>query len=49
MIFLSGCAPSHNPFKDCYVDDAGFFMGMWHGFILPLTFIHEASGRGKCD
>ena len=42
LLFLSGCMPGPNIAMD-YVapgqDVAGFWQGLWHGFICILTFI----------
>src|SRR6056297_4174840 len=42
IILLAGCAPGPNTFAD--TPDAegevvGFWNGIWHGFISPVTFI----------
>ena len=41
LVSVSGCMPGPNAFVD--VPDpglsvAGFFMGLWHGIIAPVTF-----------
>jgi hypothetical protein len=39
---LGGCAASQNVLKDSPSPDgslAGFWLGLWHGMILPITFI----------
>jgi hypothetical protein len=39
---LCGCAASQNVLKDSPGPDgsvAGFWLGLWHGMILPITFI----------
>jgi hypothetical protein len=36
---LAGCAAGPNPALDTGPDPAGFWLGIWHGFILPVTFI----------
>ncbi|HWW16050.1 MAG TPA: hypothetical protein VN310_15420 [Candidatus Dormibacteraeota bacterium] len=39
---LCGCAASQNVLKDSPASDgsvAGFWLGLWHGAILPITFI----------
>jgi hypothetical protein len=42
-VVLSGCAAGSNPFKDTPKDSsekpAGFFLGLWHGMIILITFI----------
>lgn len=42
LFFLSGCAPEANPSVDLANadgDTAGFWMGIWHGMIAPITFL----------
>jgi len=42
MIFSMACAPGPNPNKNMPNNNgevAGFWMGCWHGFIVPFTFI----------
>ena len=37
-----GCAASQNVLKDTTAPDgsiAGFWLGLWHGMILPITFL----------
>ena len=36
LFFLTSCAPGNEKFD---VDPAGFWMGLWHGFISLVTFI----------
>jgi hypothetical protein len=39
---LCGCVASQNVLKDSPTPDgsvAGFWLGLWHGMILPVTFI----------
>jgi hypothetical protein len=39
---LSGCAPGANQFKGTTSERdgvAGFWLGLWHGFIAPLVFV----------
>ena len=39
---LCGCAASQNILKDSPAPDgsvAGFWLGLWHGMILPISFI----------
>ncbi len=41
-LVLAACAAGENPQVDTAGPDgdvAGFFMGAWHGFIAPITFI----------
>jgi len=39
FVFLTGCADVSN-IEQCVVDEAyGFWGGLWHGFIAPLSFI----------
>lgn len=39
VLALAGCAAGPNPALDTGPDPAGFWLGLWHGFILPVTFI----------
>lgn len=42
MIVFASCAPGPNSFEetpDKEGEIAGFFMGIWHGLIAPITFI----------
>lgn len=39
---LCGCVASQNVLKDSPMPDgsvAGFWLGLWHGLILPITFV----------
>jgi hypothetical protein len=36
---LSACAAGPNPALDTGADPAGFWMGLWQGFISPVTLI----------
>ena len=36
LVFLASCAPGNEKFD---IDPAGFWMGLWHGFISLVTFI----------
>jgi hypothetical protein len=41
-VLLAGCAAGANPQVDVAASDgdvAGFWLGLWHGIILPITFI----------
>ena len=41
-LLLSACAAGANPNVDVAAPDgnvAGFWMGLWHGLIVPITFI----------
>jgi hypothetical protein len=38
-MLLSSCAPDANPVVGTGEDPAGFLMGLWHGIILPVTFV----------
>ncbi len=41
-LLLSACAAGENPNVDVAAPDgdvAGFWMGLWHGLIAPITFI----------
>ena len=42
MLLLAGCAAGHNPglnAVDAAGKTAGFWSGLWHGVISPVTFI----------
>ena len=39
LLLLSACAAGPNPVLDTGPDPAGFWLGLWHGFILPVTFV----------
>ena len=42
VLLLAGCAPGPNPAvqsPDAEGIIAGFWFGLWHGFIAPVTFI----------
>lgn len=42
VLFLAGCAAGPNASAGLPAPDgeiAGFWMGLWHGFIAPFTFI----------
>lgn len=41
LIVLASCAPEHVDIVTCAPIDTppGFWLGMWHGFISPITFI----------
>jgi hypothetical protein len=39
VLVLSACAAGPNPALDTGPDPAGFWLGLWHGFISPFTFI----------
>jgi hypothetical protein len=38
-VALSACAAGPNPALDTGPDPAGFWLGLWHGLILPVTFV----------
>jgi hypothetical protein len=41
VVFIAACTAGVNPEIDSAAPDgdvAGFFMGLWHGFIAPITF-----------
>jgi hypothetical protein len=37
-LLISACAPGPNPAVDAGPDPAGFWLGLWQGFIAPITF-----------
>ena len=48
MLVLAGCAPGRNDLEKTAGADgrtAGFFLGLWHGFISPVTFIISVFSR----
>ena len=38
-VIAAGCAAGANPQVDTGQDPAGFWLGLWHGFITPVTFV----------
>jgi hypothetical protein len=39
VLLLSSCAAGPNPEAGTGQDPAGFWYGLWHGFIAPVTFV----------
>ena len=39
LVLLAACAAGPNAALDTGPDPAGFLLGLWHGFIVPVTFI----------
>jgi hypothetical protein len=39
LVLLSSCAAGPNPAVGTGEDAPGFWMGLWHGIILPVTFV----------
>ena len=39
VLVLSSCAAGPNPAVDGGKDPAGFWLGLWQGFITPVTFL----------
>ena len=39
VVLLAGCAAGPNPALDTGPDPAGFWLGLWQGFILPVSFV----------
>ncbi len=43
LILLTGCAAGPNEFEDTPPSEAdqaaGFWLGLWHGIIAPITFV----------
>ena len=39
LLVLSSCAAGSNPAVGTGEDAPGFWMGLWHGIILPVTFV----------
>ena len=45
-VFLAGCAPTANQFlrtPDTHNTVAGFWLGLWHGFIAPFLLVASCS------
>ena len=38
LLVLAACAAGPNAALDAGPDPAGFWLGLWHGFIVPVTF-----------
>lgn len=48
IVLLVGCAAGPNPMTGVADDDgevAGFWMGIWHGLIAPVTFVVSLFNR----
>lgn len=48
ILVLAGCAPGPNSLEktaDAEGRTAGFLLGLWHGFISPVTFIVSVFSR----
>ncbi len=39
LLVLSSCAAGPNPEVGTSQDPPGFWLGLWHGIILPVTFV----------
>ncbi|HSJ21607.1 MAG TPA: hypothetical protein VK964_13620 [Nocardioidaceae bacterium] len=39
VLLLSSCAAGPNPATGTGQDPVGFWYGLWHGFITPVTFV----------
>lgn len=39
LVLLAGCAADANEVAGTQPDQAGFWLGLWQGFILPITFV----------
>lgn len=39
LLLLSSCAAGPNPAAGTGEEPAGFLLGLWHGIILPVTFV----------
>ncbi|MFZ1410197.1 MAG: hypothetical protein WAS07_01910 [Micropruina sp.] len=39
VLTLAGCAAGPNTAASGGVEAAGFWLGLWHGFICPITFL----------
>ena len=38
VLFVSACTAGANPGVSDAAESAGFFLGLWHGAIAPITF-----------
>ncbi len=48
LLVMTGCAPGPNSLEKTADDEgrtAGFFFGLWHGFISPVTFVISIFSR----
>jgi hypothetical protein len=43
LVVLSGCVPGDG--KNSLVNPAGFLMGVWHGWIAPVTLVWSLFNR----
>ena len=43
VLMLSACAAGPNELVDTGPDPAGFWLGLWQGFISPITFLISCS------
>jgi heme/copper-type cytochrome/quinol oxidase subunit 3 len=39
LLLLSSCAAGPNTAAGTREDPAGFWLGLWHGIIVPVTFV----------
>lgn len=39
VLLMAGCAAAANPEAGQAGADAGFWLGLWHGLIAPITFV----------
>jgi hypothetical protein len=39
VVLLTSCAPGANPGEGTGEDEPGFWLGLWHGFIILVTFV----------
>ena len=39
VLLLSSCAAGPNPAAEAASHPAGFWLGLWQGFIAPITFV----------
>jgi len=39
LVVLAGCMPDANPSQGTGENPAGFLAGLWHGFIIGISFI----------
>jgi hypothetical protein len=40
IVLITACTADHHSVEACVTGEpAGFWLGLWHGFIAPITFI----------
>ncbi len=49
LLLVVGCAAGPNPVPGLHVvyrGEAGFWLGLWHGFIMPIAFVVSLFNSG---